>query len=62
MFKECGKCCKVPRIQAHSHKEMSNIYIYPHIYKDCNHKPKMTFALTPFEACNGFMISKLNKM
>lgn len=44
-------------IQAHPDKEMAEVLHkkQPHIYKDVNHKPEMTLALTEFEALCGFI-------
>lgn len=47
---------KALSIQAHPDKELARKLHqeFPKIYKDPNHKPEMTVALTPFEAFIGF--------
>lgn len=45
-------------IQAHPDKKLAAELhtTHPNIYKDPNHKPEMTVALTPFEALYGFRL------
>ncbi|KAK4783487.1 hypothetical protein SAY86_007861 [Trapa natans] len=48
---------KALSIQAHPDKELARQLhnAYPNVYKDDNHKPEMTLAITKFEALCGFI-------
>ncbi|KAK7295788.1 hypothetical protein RJT34_18700 [Clitoria ternatea] len=51
---------KALSIQAHPDKELARTLhkLHPDLYKDANHKPEMTLAMTDFEALCGFITLK----
>ncbi|KAK4759669.1 hypothetical protein SAY87_022800 [Trapa incisa] len=53
----CSRVGKALSIQAHPDKELARQLhnAYPNVYKDDNHKPEMTLAITKFEALCGFI-------
>lgn len=48
---------KALSIQAHPDKEWGKVLhkLQPDVYKDANHKPEMTLAITEFKALCGFI-------
>ena len=52
---------KALSIQAHPDKELARTLhkLQPDVYKDGNHKPEMTLAMTEFEGLSGFVALKV---